>query len=580
MNKDEIAEVLEEIGELLELRGENPFKVRAYESGARALESLEEDLGTLIDEGRLGEVKGIGKALVEKISALHATGRLDYYDELKASVPPGLLEMLTIPGFGPKKIKKVYDALGVDSIAKLTAACEEGRVAELPGFGKKTQEKLLAGIRNREAYGKRRLWWEAQGVAAPILEGLRSQPGVEEAAAAGSLRRLAETVGDLDFLASSREPEPLMEWFCTQPAVREVTARGTTKSSIRLEDGLQADLRVVPPEQYAFALHHFTGSKDHNVAMRGRALRRGVSLSEWGLEAKEDSGRELAAGAEKIRGERELFARLGLAWIPPELREGAGEIEAAEEGELPELVREEDIRGVFHNHTTASDGRATLEEMAAEADARGWDYLGIADHSKAAFQASGLDEERLAGQVAKIRELNAGGRYRVHVFAGNEVDILKTGELDFADEVLASLDYVVASVHQAMSGQDEEEMTARIVRAIENPHVTMLGHPTGRLLLRREGYPVNHAKIIDAAAANGVVIEINANPNRLDMDWRYWRRAAEKGVLASINPDAHSTEGLGYFKAGVNVARKGWLTRGDVLNTQPLDAVKAFFARR
>lgn len=574
MTKNDIAEVLEQIAVLLELKGENPFKIRAYSAGARVLEGMEQtDLDRLVAAGELDSVKGIGAALAQKISELHEHGSLAFFENLKASVAPGLVEMLEVPGLGAKKIKAIHEKLGVDTLVELAAACADGRVAALPGFGEKSQEKIAEGIRNREAYGKRHLWWLAHEVAAPIVAGLRALPQVSRAEAAGSLRRGMETVGDLDFLAAAADPAPVMDWFCAQPAVKEVTARGETKSSVRFESGLQADLRIVPAAQFAFALHHFTGSKDHNVALRQRALERGLSLSEWGLvpAAGEGTAKEKAerGASVVIDDEAGLFRELGLVFIPPALREGLGEIEMAEAGELPRLVETADLRGAWHNHTSASDGRNTLAEMAAAAEALGWEYLGIADHSRSSIQANGLDETRLARQVAEIRALNASGRFKVHVFAGSEVDILPDGSLDYADDVLASLDYVVASVHSAFT-QSEEEMTRRIIRAVEHPQVTMLGHPTGRILLRREGYRVDLARVIDAAIAHGTVIELNASPWRLDLDWRWWRKAAERGLRCAINPDAHDTAGLGHVAAGINAARKGGLQRHHILNTRPL----------
>ena len=579
MNKADIVDVLEDIAVLLELKGENPFKIRAYSTGARVLETMETDLGDLIEAGQLSAVKGIGAALVEKIETLHATGELAYYTELRGSVAPGLIEMLEIPGLGGKKVKKLHDALAVESIAALKAACESGEVEALKGFGKKSAEKILTGIANRAAYAKRHHWWTAREVAQPILEGLRGLPQTERAEVAGSLRRLRETVGDLDFIVASADPQPVMDWFVTQPAVAEVTAHGATKSSVRFEGGLQADLRVVPAEQFAFALHHFTGSKDHNVALRQRALARGYSLSEWGLTEKGEEGDLKAEVADSINSEEGLFEFLGLAEIPPELREGLGEIEAAEAQQLPNLVTSADIRGVFHNHTTASDGRGTIEEMAAAAGALGWDYLGLADHSKASYQANGLDDARVLRMIESIRAFNQSGASAVHVFSGIECDILPDGSLDLEESTLAALDYAVMSVHSSFS-QSEEEMTARVIRAIEHPATTMLGHPTGRILLRREPYKIDLAKVIDAAIANRVIIEINANPRRLDMDWRLWRRAAERGLMCSINPDAHSMEGLSYFDAGVNIARKGWLEKEQVLNSRDCAGVLRWFSQR
>lgn len=652
VTKNEIADVLNEIALLLELKGENPFKIRAYQSGARVIESLEQaELERLLAANELLTVKGIGDALAKKVSELHATGRLEFFEKLKASVAPGLVELLEIPGLGPKKIKALHDQLGVADIAALTAACADDRVAALPGFGVKTQEKIVAGIKNRAAYGRRHLWWDAWHIAQPIVAGLRALECVIRAEAAGSLRRGLETVGDLDFIVSATKSEPVVAWFVGQPGVQEVTARGETKTSVRFISGLQADLRIVPDAQFAFALHHFTGSKDHNVQMRQRALARGLSLSEWGLsvvaatptptagtepvgdtssinraadarereriptvvrsagetspgvganaatKGKKRAGR-VATGAPSTGGtpvrrvegqgryladsEAELFSLLGLHPIPPELREGLGEIEAAEQGDsaqpcrsgLPTLVDLPDLRGTFHCHTTASDGRNTLAEMAAATASIGWEYLGIADHSKSSFQANGLTEQRLLEQVEAIRAFNASGRSTVHLFAGTECDILPDGRLDFDDAVLAKLDYVVVSVHSTFA-LDEAAMTRRLIRAIEHPRATMLGHLTGRLLLRREGYRVDVGKVIDAAIANRVIIEINAAPKRLDMDWRYWRKAAARGLLCSINPDAHETGELAYVRAGINSARKGWLTREQVINTRPLTEVKA-----
>lgn len=578
MEIKDIAALLEEIGVLLELNGENPFKVRAYQSGARALEALEEDLDVLIEEDRLGEVNGIGKALTEKIITLRQTGRLPFYDKLRGSIPDGLIEMLEIPGFGPKKIRKVHESLGIVTIEELKAACESGAIAELPGFGKKSAENILKGIENRIAYGRRHLWWDVREVALPLLEGLRSLPEVDRAEVAGSFRRSRETVGDLDFIVGSSNPGPIMDWFTRQPNVAEVSAHGETKSSVRFEGGLQADLRVVPDDRFVFALHHFTGSKDHNVKMRQRALAQGLSLSEWGLfnkdEEEPEGGRpyDRPLARKGIREEADLFKALGLQYIVPEMREGLDELDLAEADDLPRLVVFEDLKGTFHNHTKASDGYNTLEEMAVAAAAMGLEYIGIADHSKASFQANGLDEERLLHQVEQIRELNRQRGQRAWLFAGSEVDILKDGSLDFPKSVTGQLDYCVLSVHSSMSGMSEEEMTARIIRAIETDTgcLKILGHPTGRLLLRREGYAINHRRIIEAAAATGTLIELNANPWRMDMDWRQWRQAAEAGVACVITPDAHDTGHLEYLRCGVQAARKAGLTRAQVFNTLPL----------
>ena len=578
MDKKDIIDLLERIGTMLEIKGENPFKVRAYYSGARTLQTMEEDLGEVIAAGRLGDIPGIGKALTEKIENLYTTGELEFYDKLVASVPSGLMDLLEVPGLGGKKIKALHEQLGIDSIESLTQACNAGKVAELKGFGEKTQEKILSGIKNREAYAARHLWWDARRVVDEILPELRALPQVERAEAAGSFRRGMETVGDLDFIVASSNPAPIMDWFTSMVGIAEVTAHGDTKASIRLEGGMQADLRVVPAEQFYFALHHFTGSKDHNVRMRQKALSMGLSLSEWGLRPEEEKDASRQAGTIVADSEEDVFKALGLNFVPPALREGMGEVEAAEKNELPDLLQYEDLKGCFHNHTTASDGRNSLEEIAEEADRRGWEYLGIADHSKASFQANGLDGERLLKQVSAIHELNEGGMFQAHLFSGSEVDILSGGRLDFEDSILAQLDYVVASVHNGLS-QDEETMTDRLIRAIEHPVVTMIGHLSGRLLLRREASKMKIQKIIDAALANETILELNANPMRLDMDWRHWRRAAEKGLVCCINPDAHALHHFDYQLAGVNAARKGWLTKENVFNTRPLSEIKNYLGK-
>jgi DNA polymerase (family 10) len=579
MDKHAIADIFAQIALIMEIKGENPFKIRAYQNGARILENLPESLESLIAADRLGSIPGLGSGLVASIFQILEEGRSALYDELKASIPPGMLALLDIPGLGPKKIKKLYEALGVSDIAGLKKVCELGQVAELPGFGKKSADKLLEGIVNLERYRQRHLWWDAFAIAEPILQGLQQLPQVQRASHAGSLRRGMETVGDLDFLVASDDPAPIMEWFVSMLGVHEVTANGQTKSSVRLTNGLQADLRVVQPRQFFYALHHFTGSKQHNVAMRSRALERGLSLSEWGLAPKDAQGKMDASQSLEIDSEEALFRQLDLQYIVPELREDLGEIQAAEIGKLPNLIEEKDIQGALHVHTTASDGRHTLEEMAAGASARGWRYLGITDHSRSSYQANGLYEDRLMEQVSAIRALNESKRFPVHVFSGTECDILAEGALDYSEAVLRQLDLVIVSVHNGFS-KDSEVMTQRIIRAIEHPGVNMLGHLTGRLLLRREPYGVDVERVIDAAIANRVVIELNANPHRLDMDWRHWRRAAERGLLCSINPDAHDLHGFDFISQGVRVARKGWLTAESVVNTWSLERLTALLKEK
>ena len=572
MKKAEILEILQEIAILLELKGENPFRIRSYQTAIRVLETIE-DFDQRVIEGSLEEMSGIGGALAEKITTLYETDTLEFHKKLLDSVPKGLLEMLQIPSLGGKKIKSLHDSLGIETIEELRTACSAGKVANIKGFGPKMQEKILLGISNREAYNARHLWWKARETVIPILNELRNLKWGDMAEVAGSFRRKMETVGDIDLLAASKNAQPIMDWFVSLPNVEEVTAKGETKSSVRLAGGMQTDLRVVPPKQFFFSLHHFTGSKDHNVKIRQRALGLGFSLSEWGLRHTDEEKARDGEKTLRAESEEDIFAALGLFCIPPELREGLNEIEIAETGECSNLIDMVDLRGVFHNHTTASDGRDSLLEMAVGAEARGWEYLGIADHSKASFQANGLDEKRLLAQVEEIAALNDSKDIDIHLFAGIEVDILGNGELDLPDSILGELDYVVASVHSRFS-QSEEEMTSRIIRAIEHPLVTMVGHLSGRLLLRREAYKINIAKVVDAAAANNKIIEINANPQRMDMDWRHWRQAADKGVLACINPDAHAVEHYDFVEAGINVARKGLLRNEEIFNTKPIAQVK------
>jgi DNA polymerase (family 10) len=584
MDKKEIAEVFEEMGALLDLKGENPFRVRAYYNAARMIDGLQQDLGTLIKEGRLTEIKGIGKDLATKITELYTTGKLKSYDELKASMPQGLLDMLKIPGFGPKRAKILYEKLGIDSIEKLEAACKAGKIAQLDGFGEKSQQKLLEGIKLVRQFGSRHHYHKALAVAQPIIQALRSHDGVMRCSIAGSLRRCRETIGDIDFLVSTRPKDApaVIEEFAKMPGILGVSAKGETKASVVLKGGIQADLRVVTDDQYAFALNYFTGSKDHNVALRARALRlKKLSLNEYGFspaKEKEKSAKELGSSI-KCKTEEELYKALGLAYVEPEMREDMGEIEAAEKGELPKLIEKENLRGTFHCHSTWSDGIESVEAMAKAALDLGLEYIGMADHSKSERQANGLDEKRVRQQAAEIKALNkmfAEENFRI--FFGTECDILPDGSLDFDDETLALFDYVVAAVHQGFN-MDAAKMTKRICKALAHPKVTMLAHPTGRLLLEREAYAVNMPEVIAAAAKHNKIIEINAHPMRLDMDWRFWKHAKELGVKCSINPDAHNIDDLQFLAVGVGIARKGWLEKKDVINCLPLKEVEKAIKR-
>jgi DNA polymerase (family 10) len=583
ITKDQTADLLESIARLLELKGENLFKIRAYTHAARALETFTGDLSKLAAEGRLGEIPGIGKAIAEKLGEWFATGRLEYYEQLKAEFPTGLFELFELQGLGPKKIKALWEQLGVTSVAELQAACNDGRVEGLPGFGKKTADNILAAVEARARFAGRFRIGDIAGDAERMLGDLRELPEVLQASLAGSYRRRKEVVGDLDFIVATNHPEQVSRFFVEHAMVENILANGATKSAVRFKSGIQADLRVVKTAEYPFAINYFTGSKEHNIGLRSRALARGWTLNEYRLETVANvegkKARKPAQPIPPIYEERDLYRALDLDYIEPELREDRGEFEAAENHTLPDLIEVENLRGTFHNHTTASDGRSSLAEMADAARELGLQYLGIADHSKSSFQAHGLDAERLLAQVEEIRQLNAGFGGHFRLFAGTECDVLKDGSLDFPDEVLSQLDYVVASVHAAFT-LPEAEMTKRIIRAISNPHVTMLGHLTGRLLLSREPYQVDVPAVIEAAAATGTIIELNASPWRLDMDWRWWPLAKEKGVRCSINPDAHHTDQLQNLWHGVGAARKGWLTRRDVVNCLPLGKIEAVLAQK
>lgn len=567
MTREDAATIFERIATLLELKGENPFKTRAYRSGAEIVESFSGDIMKLAAENQLAGIKGLGEALRDKLHEMATTGRLEFYEKLKAEFPDTLFELFDIQGLGPKKVAALYGQLGVGSVADLKRVCEDGTAAALSGFGEKTVKKILESIAFHEQHASEFRLDQVYPLAQTMLEALREHPNASRVEVCGSFRRGKETVHDLDFLVATKKPEEVIAAFVKLPEVVDVIAQGPTKASVHIKDGIQCDLRAVSSAEFPFALAYFTGSKEHNVAIRGRALQQGLSLNEYGFTITKEG-----VEAPEVHDERDLYRALGLDFIEPELRENTGEIDAAEHGRLPRLIELENLRGTFHNHTTASDGRATLRQMAEAAHDLGLQYLGISDHSKSSFQANGLDEKRLLAQIAEIRELNTE-LDGLHLFAGCEVDILKDGSLDFSDEVLSQLDYAVASVHNVFN-LPEAEMTKRIIRAIENPHITMLGHLTGRLLLQRPAYAVDIPAIIEAAAATGTIIELNCSGWRLDMDWRWWKMARDKGVKCSINPDAHSTEGLQALIYGIKVARKGWLRREDVINCLPLDEVK------
>ena len=577
MTKEGIAEVLEQIATLLELKDENPFKIRAYTNAARSIETFGGNLGDLKDEETLEKIPGIGKAIAAKIKELAETGSLKFFEELRAEFPGAILELFSIPGLGAKKIKALYEKLHVSSIAELQLACESGRVAELPGFGKTTQEKLCQAIATRAKHSGSFQLGQIAAEAESLQTDLRAHPDALQVCVAGSYRRHKEIVRDLDFIVATKEPAAITKAFIEHPLVESVIAQGPTKSSVRLRSGIQCDLRVVTSAEYPLALNYFTGSKEHNIVTRNRALQRGWTLNEYRIApAPVDPKAKKKKIAEKIpviRDEAELYRAVDLDYIPPELRENCGEFEAAGAGKLPRLIELTNLRGTFHCHTTASDGHNTLEEMAEAAQELGLQYLGIADHSRSSIQAQGLDLDRLRKQIDAIKKLNA--RFDgFRLFAGVECDILRDGTLDFEDEVLAQLDFVVASIHSAFT-LSEAQMTERVIRALKNPYVTMLAHPTGRLLLKRDPYAIDIPAVIEAAAETGTWIEINAAPKRLDLDWRWWPLAKEKGVRCVINPDAHRVERLQELRFGVGIARKGWLTKSEVMNCLPLGKIEA-----
>jgi len=582
MDKATIADVLEKIATLLELKDENPFKIRAYVNAARSLETWGGNIGDLANEEVLEKIPGIGKAIAAKIKELVETGSLKFFDELRAEFPADILELFSLPGLGAKKIKALHEKLQVSSIAQLHEACVAGRVAELPGFGKTTQEKLCRAIDERQKYAGSFKLGKIAAEAERLQDDLRAHPDALHVCIAGSYRRRKEIVRDLDFIVATNAPAEISAMFVHHPLAESVIAHGPTKSSVRLRSGIQCDLRVVTAAEYPFALNYFTGSKEHNVVVRGRALQRGWTLNEYRLGPVVGSDRRAdrtpQRGVPTIREEADLYRALDLDYIPPELRENCGEFEAAAAGKIPKLIEAENLRGTFHCHTAASDGRNSLEEMAAAAQELGLQYLGIADHSRSSIQARGLDEARLRVQIAMIRKLNEQFE-GFRLFSGVECDILRDGSLDFPDDVLAELDYVVASIHSAFT-LSEADMTKRVIRAMQNPHVTMLAHPTGRLLLRRDPYAIDIPAIIEAAAESGTWIEINAAPKRLDLDWRWWPLAKEKGVKCVINPDAHGVERLQELWFGVGVARKGWLTKHDVMNCLPLGKIEAALGKK
>jgi DNA polymerase (family 10) len=576
MTKEDIASVLEKIATLLELKDENPFKVRAYTNAARAIETFGANVSSFQDEEAVAKIPGIGKSIALKIKELSETGSLKYFQELTAEFPPGVLELFSLPGLGAKKIKVLHDKLGINSIEQLQKACEDGRVAELAGFGETTQQKLCDAVARRAAHAGLFQFGQVAADAESMRADLAAHESALQVDVAGSYRRRKEIVHDLDLLVATNESVAMAKFFVSHPLVESIIAQGPTKSSVRLHSGVQCDLRVVTRAEYPFALAYFTGNKEHNIEMRSRALQRGWTLNEYRLapvpvDPKAKKKRPVKK-IPQVRDEADLYGAVDLDFISPELRENCGEFEAAEQYSLPKLIEKENLRGTFHCHTIASDGHNSLEEMAEAAQELGLEYLGIADHSRSSVQAHGIDAEKLLEQVTAIRKLNKkfdGFR----LFAGIECDILRDGSLDFPDEIVSQLDFVVASVHSVFN-LSESEMTQRVIRALENRFVTILAHPTGRLLLKRDPYEIDIPAVLDAAARTGTWIELNAAPKRLDLDWRWWPLAKQKGVKCVINPDAHRTDRLQDLWFGIGIARKGWLTKEDVVNCLPLGKIE------
>jgi DNA polymerase (family 10) len=563
----ELARLFYEMSGLLEARGESVFRIRAYQRAAQTLEALAEDVAAVAARGALTTLPGIGRDLAARVEEYLASGRLAQLDTLRAELPAGFLALLDIRGLGPRTARALWEQRGVDSIDALEALCRSGQILGVAGIREKSRDNILKGIERWRAGHARTPLAAGRAIAAQLSEALRAHGGVEQLEIAGSLRRMRDTVKDVDLLVTSTDPARVIRTFTTLPSVTDVTAQGPTKASVRHRDGLAIDLRVVEPAAFGAALQYFTGSKDHNVRVREMASRRGLRISEYGV-FDEASGARVAGATEE-----EVYATVGLPWIPPELRENTGEIEAAREGRLPALVTAGDIRGDLHAHTDWSDGHHPLERLIAAAEARGYEYVIVSDHSRSLTIANGLDVDRLRSQVAAIRALQP--RFRIRILAGTECDILADGTLDFPDAVLAELDVVLAAVHSRFK-QPRAEMTARIVRALGNPWVNVLVHPTGRLIGSREPYDVDLDAVLAAAREHGKAVEINASPDRLDLSDVHARRAGALGVPVAINTDTHYLRELDNLALGVAVARRAWLAPEQVLNTRPLGSLLAW----
>ena len=566
MENKEIARVLWETADLMEIAAEDSFRIRSYRNGATAVEGHPERVEDILrDPARtVTDIPGIGKGLAAVLAEIVERRSCERRDALLQRFPPGALEFLKIQGLGPKGIALIFEHYRIGTIDELERLCLDHKLRVLPRMGAKLEEKVLRSIAQYRLRTGRYLLSYAEDMAAELAQALRQVPGVEDVTPAGSLRRGRETVGDLDLLVTGPNADAALDRFLAYPKVDETLARGENKASAKVgREGLQVDVRALPRESFGAAMQYFTGSKEHNVALRARAVRLGLKLSEYGLYRAQDDAR--------VAGETEagVYQALGLAWIPPELRENHGEIEAAAEGRLPELVELEDMRGDLHMHTTETDGRATLEEMADAASAMGYAYIAITDHSKALAMANGLDEKRVVEFARRVREINRNGT-GIRIFSGIECDILKDGAMDLADGALAELDLVIGSVHSHMN-MESAEMTDRLLRALESPYLRILGHPTGRLLLQRDPFPFDFERVVEAAVRRGVWLEINASPERLDLNAVNARAAKAKGAKFTISTDAHHPQHLAGMRYGVATARRGWLGPADIVNTLPLD---------
>jgi DNA polymerase (family 10) len=564
----EIAKLFNEIADLLEIKDENIFKIRAYRRAAMNLESLTEEIEAVAARGGLTEIAGIGKDLAAKIEQALETGRIEYLEELRREIPRGVVELMAIPGVGPKTAKLLFDRLQVDSVEKLEALAQEGKLLGLPGIKQKTVENIVKGIQVVKKGRERMLLGRALPLAREIIQTLEKLPQVRKISMAGSLRRMRETVRDFDLLITSTKPAKVMGTFTSLPQVAEVLVHGETKATIRHREGIQVDLRVVEPECFGAALQYFTGSKEHNIRVRELASRKGLKVSEYGV-FNEATGKRLASATEEA-----VYKAIGLPYIPPELREDTGEVEAALEGRLPDLIELDDLRGDLHAHTNWSDGHHDLEALVEAAHRKGYEYVIVSDHSRSSTVAGGLSEEKLLEQIGKIRALNK--KYtNFRILAGSECDILADGRLDFPDRVLAQLDIVLCAVHSRFK-QARAEMTARIVKALSNPYVHILAHPTGRLIGERDPYDVDLEAVFAAAKQHGKAVEINAQPSRLDLNDHHARRAKELGVMLSIDTDTHFLDQLQNMTLGVATARRAWISKADVINTMPLGKLLAW----